>query len=198
MAKYTRIAENMIKRFQFLLCDTTGRSNEFSASDNNFTASPIQCLDKAVDGNHEIIILSFNSMNIKERETFMELCAVLKQNSHTSSYPVLVLLDSKHREILEYLDKAGVDFIKYTDQARLDSFSIQAIIDELGPGDHVKHHLEELCPFMNYSRIDSRIEMTLCGAYLNRMVLGGCRLHEICETREHLACEYYINPVTVS
>jgi len=35
--------------------------------------------------------------------------------------------------------------------------------------------------------------MTVCRAYGNRMVLGGERLHEICETSNHLHCDYFLN-----
>ena len=40
---------------------------------------------------------------------------------------------------------------------------------------------------------DDQEELTVCGAYMNRMVLGGKRLHEVCETLNHLHCEYFIN-----
>lgn len=64
----------------------------------------------------------------------------------------------------------------------------------LEPKDQVNLQLKRLCPYLHYSQIDSRNEMTVCGAYLDRMVLGGQRLHEICETQEHLQCEYSLNP----
>ena len=64
----------------------------------------------------------------------------------------------------------------------------------LEPKDQVNLQLKRLFPYLHYSQIDSRNEMTVCGAYLDRMVLGGQRLHEICETQEHLQCEYSLNP----
>jgi hypothetical protein len=68
------------------------------------------------------------------------------------------------------------------------------IIDELGPDDRLERHLPVLCSFLHYREIDAQHELTVCGAYRDRMVLGGFWLHEICETENHLHCEYYLNP----
>jgi hypothetical protein len=58
----------------------------------------------------------------------------------------------------------------------------------------LQRYLAVLCPFLHYSRIDSQREMTVCGAYLDRLVLGGRWLREVCETEDHLHCEYFLNP----
>jgi len=42
-------------------------------------------------------------------------------------------LDSQHRRLLENLDQAGVDFIKYVGEVALGSTQLQSIIDGLGP-----------------------------------------------------------------
>jgi len=76
----------------------------------------------------------------------------------------------------------------------LDSTRMQEIIDGLGTDDLIERHLTIVCHFIHYSKIDARHEMTTCDAYLNRMVLGGRRLHELCETEKHFYCEYYLNP----
>jgi hypothetical protein len=133
-------------------------------------------------------------MPIRERNTLVELSAALKRNSHTRKCPVLVLLHSRHRKLLEDLNRAGVDFAKYIEEIILDSNQMQKIIDGLGPDDRLERHLAVVCPFLHYSEIDSLNELTVCGAYLDRMVLGGRWLHEICETENHLHCEYYLNP----
>jgi hypothetical protein len=76
----------------------------------------------------------------------------------------------------------------------LESTQLQGIIEGLGPDDCLARHLAILCPFLYYREIDSQHEMTVCGAYLDRMVLGGRRLRELCQTEDHLHCEYFLNP----
>jgi hypothetical protein len=95
----------------------------------------------------------------------------------------------------EALNHEGVDFVKYVvADTTLDSNKMRKIIDELGPNDRLERHLKVVCPFLHYNEIDSKHKMAVCGAYLDRMVLGGRRLHELCETEDHLHCEYYLNP----
>jgi hypothetical protein len=62
---------------------------------------------------------------------------------------------------------------------------MREIIEGLGPDDRLGRHLAVVCPYLHYSEIDFRHEMAVCGAYLDRMVLEGHRLHEICETESH-------------
>ena len=182
------------RTLRFLLCDTIGNIGELSSPEEEWVPSPIQCLDKAIDGKPGIIVIRFGKMPIGEREALVELSTALKRNIHTQKCPVLALLHSKHRKLIEDLKQAKVDYVRYIDDAVLDSTRMRGIIDGLGPDDRLERHLAILCPFLNYSKIDSCHEMTMCGAYLNRMVLGGRRLHEICETEDHFRCEYYLKP----
>lgn len=180
-------------RIRFLLCDST-RKVVSTFPEEVWVPSPLQCLDKAVDGDPELVVVRFGKIPIREREVLLELSVVLKRNSHTRKCPVLALLHSKHRKLIEDLAHAKVDYIRYIDNIKLDSIQMRKIIDELGPDDRVKWHLTMLCPFLHCDRIDSQHEMTVCGAYLDRMVLGSHRLHDLCETESHLHCEYYLNP----
>ena len=182
------------RTFRFLLCDTTGNVGELSSLEGEWASSPIQCLNKAIEKKPGIIVIRFGKMTILEREALVELSAALKRNIHTRTCPILALLHSKHRILIEDLKQAKVDYVRYIGDTRLDSTWMRKIIDGLGPDDRLERHLAILCPFLNYSKVDSRREMTMCGAYLDRMVLGGRRLHEICETEDHFRCEYYLNP----
>ncbi|MBN1931505.1 MAG: hypothetical protein JW786_07865 [Desulfobacterales bacterium] len=177
-----------------MLCDPTGEFCGLSPSDVTCVNSPVRCLDKAVTDTPKIIVIRFGKMPLREREPLLELCAVLKQNRYTSSCTVLALLNSKHRTILERLREAGVDFVKFASESLLDFRQIQFCIHRMGQDDRVERQLAMLCPFLHYSKVDSQHEMKVCGAYLDRMVLGGCRLNEICETDNHLHCEYYLKP----
>jgi hypothetical protein len=188
------VKDRMAHYPQFLLCDTTGNLTERISTDKAWVASPIRCLDRAIDRRPKIIMIRFGKVTIRERDALVELIGVLKQNSHTRDIPVLALLNSKHRGLLEDLDQAGVDFIKYVGKTALGSTQLQSIIEGVGSDDRVARHLAVLCSFLHYREIDSQHEMTVCGAYLDRMVLGGRRLLELCETEGHLHCEYYLNP----
>jgi hypothetical protein len=188
------IDKRSAQNIRCLLCDTTGNVGELTSPDEQWVSSPIRCLDKAVEETPGIIVVRFGKVSIPMREVLVELCVVLKHNSHTRKCRVFALLNSKHRKILEELNRAGVDFIGYGDDTPLDSDQMREIICGLGTNDQPESHLKVLCPFLHYSKIDSRDEMTKCGAYLDRMVLGGHWLHEICETENHLRCEYFLNP----
>jgi hypothetical protein len=188
------IANRPVRTLRFLICDTTGNVGELLSPEEEWVLSPIQCLDKAIDEKPGIIVIRFSKMPIRERKALVELSAALKRNIHTQKCHVLALLHSKHRKLIEDLKQAKVDYVRYIGDAGLDSTRMRGIIDGLGTDDLIERHLAILCPFLNYSKIDSRREMTMCGAYLNRMVLGGYRLNEICETENHFHCEYYLNP----
>jgi hypothetical protein len=192
--KIISIANRPVRTLRFLICDTNGNVGELLSPEEEWVPSPIQCLDKAIDEKPEIIVIRFGKMQIREREALVELSAALKRNIYTQRCPVLVLLHSKNRKLIKNLKKAKVDYLRYIGDTELDSTRMREIIDGLGTDDRLERHLAILCPFLNYSKIDSRHEMTMCGAYLNRMVLGGRRLQEICETEDHFHCEYYLNP----
>jgi len=181
------------RELKCLVCDTSGGIAD-SPSEEEWVASPIQCLDKAVEWQPKIIVVSFIRMSIRERGALVELSAALKRNRHTKRCSVLALLHSKHRKLIEELKLAKVDYVRYIGEAKLDSNLVGEIIEDMGAGDSLDRHLETLCPFLHYSKIDSQHEMTVCGAYLDRMVLGGRRLHELCETDDHLHCDYYPHP----
>jgi hypothetical protein len=181
------------KALRFLLCDMTGRV-ELSTPEGEWVANPIRCLDRAVDGNPAIILLRFGRMPRPESDALVELCVALKRNSHTKKTALLALLDAKHREMMEQLGRAGVDFVRFIGETPLNSIRILEIIDRLGPDDRLNRQLSVICPYLHYDPMDALRDLGLCGAYLDRLVLAGRRLREICETENHLRCEYYLNP----
>ncbi|MBU2547184.1 MAG: hypothetical protein KKB20_02125 [Proteobacteria bacterium] len=179
---------------RFLVCDPLGVMGHASSSEEEWVRSPVQCLDRAVDGNPGIIVILFREMPIRNREALLELAAVLKRNSHTRKSAIIALLDSCHRRLIEDLGRANVDYVRIVGESGRDYTQMREIIDGLGPGDRVVSHLAVICPFLHHTQDNSQYEMTVCGAYLDRMVLGGSRLRQICETKRHLQCEYYLKP----
>lgn len=181
------------KNLRYLLCDVSGRFEPKSAGEK-WVRSPTQCLDRAIEGKPRIIVVRFGPMLIQQRDALVELCVVLKRNTRTRKAPLLALLHEKHRGLIEDLKQAGVDFVKFIADTPLRSSLMVIMIDGLGTEDRVERQLTMLCPCLHYDALDASHEMTVCGAYLDRMVLGGKWLHEVCETENHLTCKYFLNP----
>jgi len=183
---------------RILICDTVGKVAGVAFPDEQRVSSPIQCLSTALSSIPDFIVIHFGSASIQERTALVELAVALKQNCHTCESPVLALLKLKHRRLVEDLAGAGVNYLKIVGDVELSSKPLHDFLQNLGPGDSPLQHLRILCPFIHYSKTDSRHEMSVCGAYLDRMVLGGRRLRELCQTENHIHCEYYLNPRTTS
>ena len=180
------------KNLRYLLCDVSGRFE--SESEGEWVCSPTQCLARAIVGSPGIMVVHFGPMLFQQREALVKLCADLKKNTETGKPPLLALLHQRHRRLIEDLKKAGVDFVKFITETHLSASLMIEMIDGLNTEDRVERHLAVLCPYLHYDAFDASHEMTVCGAYLDRMVLGGERLHEVCETENHLTCKYFLNP----
>ena len=180
---------------KLLVCDISGEMDwMIQESDAVLVNSPVQCLNRAITEQSNAVVIRFGDITLRERDALIELCSVLKQNQYTNGIGVIALLSSKHRAVMERLRDAGVEYVKFLAKVEPSQASIDIMTNEPEPKDWVNFQLEILCPYLHYSKIDSRHEMTVCGGYLDRMVLGRHRLQEICETRGHLHCEYYLNP----
>ena len=178
---------------QFLLCDVSGNVGP-SFPEDRWTSSPLACLEKTIDESRKIIIVRFGDISIKDRETLLELAKILKRNTFTRTCVILALLETKQRQTINLLYEAGVDYVKFIGKKNLNYRSVCKLISDLGRDDELRTQLDSICPFLHYSSLDMDKEMTECGAYLDRMVLGGSRLHKLCETEDHLQCEYYQKP----
>lgn len=179
---------------RLLLCDTTGEACGLPSSGAAWVSSPIRCLEMAVDRKPELVAVRFGGVPIRERGLLVELAAAMKRSRHTRKSRVLALLHERHRRLLEEIHLAGVDFVRYVEAIPLDLTRLGEILDGLGPEDRPARHLHAMCPFLNYSGIDDRHELKLCRAYLDRMVLGGVRLHQVCENEAHCECPYFLKP----
>lgn len=185
--------EEISQKPLFLLCDSIYGKGNALLSHEGWIQSPIKCLSRAVELNPDFVVIHFKGEALYERKILVELAAALKTNRYTKKSRIVALLPFKHRKLLEDLHDAGADFVKYVDDQPTPA-RMQDFLEELGPGDRLEKHLATICPLLHYSEIDSKTELTTCGAYMDRMVLGGFRLREICETENHLHCEYYLNP----
>jgi hypothetical protein len=180
---------------KFLVCDLSGKMDAgIQGFDGSIVTSPVQCLNQAIIDPPHAIVVRFGDMTFSERNALMELCSILKQNPYTRGIETIALLCSKHRMIMERLRDAGVEHVKFLAKDESSEVLIDITTFETGPKDQVNLQLEKVCPYLHYSQIDSRHEMTVCGAYLDRMVLGQNKRFQMCETPEHRHCEYYLNP----
>ncbi len=157
------------------------------------------CLNEATIADYGLVIFDFTvGLNSLVRSEIIDLCRCLKINPMTRETPLFASIDRWHRKIAEQMKDAGLDYMgvrKYPE--RIDPRYISELIRTTKISVRIDNVVSRLCPFMNYERIDDRSELILCGAWRNRMVLGGKRLHDLCETGNHLHCDYFLNPVTV-
>ena len=172
-----------------LLCDGTGRFDQASCGDE-WIATSIGCFDKATQEQPDLIFVRFGVEGTGKRECLLELCAALKRNRHTRGCTVVAMLPGWHRALLERLRKASVDYVLRIGDTILDEPQLRVATASLGVSDRPDRLLEQLCPFLR----DCAGGITVCGAYLDRMVLGGPRLRAVCHTENHCWCAYYLRP----
>lgn len=159
--------------------------------------SPMSCLDEAASKRFAGILIYHSARKMRERQALIELCSGLCENPLTRFTSMGVSLDCRNRELICRLRAAGIEHL----DIRLPSKAVdpRKMWERLSAHDcslKIDFHLARLCPFLHYRPISSQSEMITCKAYCNRMVLGGRRLREVCQTESHLMCEFYRRPRT--
>lgn len=177
-----------------LICDPRYNVKNAEYTDLDVTASPIRCLDRATEEHPGFVVIRFTDDLISERRILVELCAALKRNKNSRESQILALLPTKHRLLLEELKQAGVDYIWIEESPGLEYPYLPGLINHISENNSPERLLSPLCPYLNHARIAEDHEMTVCGAYLDRLVLAGKRLHELCETEAHHQCDYFLKP----
>jgi hypothetical protein len=176
-----------------LWCDTACEV-DVSASEEAWASSPVRCLAVAMEQRPRIIVVRFGNGSLRERAALVELCATIKRHRLTRASTVVALLGNRHRALMESLKQAGVDYIRPVDRLHADSGGMRPILGGLGLEDRPRSLLAAMCPWLHYRPIDSRRELTVCGAYRDRMVLGASCLRDVCHGANHLICEYFLDP----
>jgi hypothetical protein len=166
-----------------------------AADEATRAASPIGCLSLATAGGFELVIVIFDTALLRERDAVVELCSALKKNPHSRHLPVLALLRTPHRILMESLEDAGVEFVRIYEAAALEEeASFMELIRYPDESERIERMFSRLCPYLNYHPVSRRREMMTCGAYRNRMVLGPAMLRPFCEVPDHVRCPYYNDP----
>jgi len=155
--------------------------------------SPATCLHKATENTYDLITIFHEYRSLKERDSLVELCSMLKRNSHTLHIPLLSLLPSRHRKLLEFLQNTGVEYTRFYDATNPNWQNyIESLVAEPSEECKIDRILSEICPHINYLPIGQKNQEILhCGAYRNRLVLGSPRLSHFCETFNHKNCPYF-------
>lgn len=153
------------------------------------TYSPIQCLEKAFSCDYELIFIQFTTQTIKQRYELVELCAVLKQHQRTKQIPIMALLPSWQRALIEKLNNISIDYAKIIN-GQINTIFSQKLSDD----DLVSHILNKLCPYLEYQPIDPSREIVLCKAYYSRLVLSRNRLCQICHQTDFKTCPFFKAP----
>ena len=180
---------------KILVYRSTTNLTEYALEETTVVTSPVACLREATEKRYDLIVIIFGPGFLKECDVMVELCTTLKRNRHTMQMPLLCVLPSKHRDLLQRLANAKVEYVMILEpkdcilQGRLETFAFSPSEEyEIGG------ILSEVCPHINYFPVCRDKEILYCGAYRNRLVLGPYRLRQYCETNNHIDCEYFQNP----
>lgn len=179
-----------------LICELTENPEIVASEKTIITHTLLTCLSEATQRDFGLIIIHFHTRPISARAGIIALCSCLKNNSLTGQIPLFALMHTLHRDVIVRMKHAGVSFMNISSPEQpIYSKEMLSLIRRDDPSIRIGSFAAKLCPFLNYNPIDDRVELITCRAYRNRMVLGGKRLHDICETENHLHCEYYQNPI---
>jgi hypothetical protein len=172
-----------------LVCDAFADGGELSGG-GMWVRSPLSCLEKAMETAPDMILIRFPGADDPAREAYLELCGILKRNGRTRNCRVAALVPDGNRTLLDGLYAAGVDHAAPAPGGGLDAGTVRDILGSL----RADRWRDAPCPYLRSVAVDAGGTMTVCGAYLDRMVLGGRRLRELCETESHTGCECFQNP----
>ncbi len=185
--------DKTIYRERILICMFSAEPDIQESGEVTIIKNAISCLSEAFSGSFNAVMLYCSTRRLSIRGDVLELCRCLKQHDSVLKIPVLAVLDSPHRGFMIQLKHAGLNFIRVAHSWAVDDPpSLFRLLERGGNEFHIDRALEKLCPCLNYAPLDQRSELITCSAYRDRMVLGGKRLREVCETGIHQSCEYYL------
>lgn len=196
-AKRQEPMQSYDKKYKILLFHSSMRFNTWPYGNLTLVNSPATCLHKATENNYDLVAIFHEYRSLRERDSLVELCSMLKRNSHTLHIPLLCLLPSRHRKLLELLQNTGVEYTRFYDATNPDWQNyIESLVAEPSEECKIDRILSGICPHINYFSIGQKNQEILhCGAYRNRLVLGSYRLKHLCETSNHKICDYFKCPI---
>jgi hypothetical protein len=197
--KWQQFMKSYDKKYKILLYHSSIPLDAWPNGNLTLVNSPATCLDKATGNNYDLIAIFHEYRSLKERDSLVELCSMLKRNRHTLHIPLISLLPSRHRKLLELLLNTGVEYTRFYDATNPDWQNyIESLVAKPSEECKIGRILSGICPHINYFPIGQKNqEILYCGAYQNHLVLGLYRLRHLCETFNYKICEYFNCPINL-
>lgn len=178
-----------------LVCPLERHQKIAATADVSVAPGMPACLNLAARGNFGLIVLNVPVGKIAIRSHVLELCRCLTRHTETEDTPVIVSAEFLHRKMAIKMANAGIRFMDVRPKgAPIDPGHLMHMVRTGNPSIRIDLILARLCPFLDHRPIDDGCELTTCRAYKNRMVLGGRRLHEVCESDRHVYCDTFLSP----
>jgi hypothetical protein len=178
-----------------LVCNLTQKLHVAEGPGVTLTKTPLSCLNLATQNAFSLFMMFFCPWTGSDSSRLVELCGCLKSNRLIRKTPVLVIVTSWDRGLIERLCAVKVDWIHGagpTDPQ--DPMAYQSALGVPGGISEAGTVLSRLCPFLNHDSVEDGVRLITCGAWRNRMVLGGDRLRKVCETFSHRDCAFFLDP----
>ena len=181
--------------YKILFFNSTPDADEHLLSKLTLVNNPIDCLYEAAENTYDLVVIFHECRSFIERDALIELCSTLKRNKPTVHIPFLLLLPSRHRKMIEHLQNAGVEYVRFYDPCDPDlKHHIETLLKEPPKEWRIDKILADICPHINYFPMSRHKEILYCSAYRNRLVLGSYRLKHLCERSIHKICQYFKCP----
>jgi hypothetical protein len=155
-------------------------------------ASALECLHRATSGQVRGVVADLRGLDLEQMRSSLELCRLLGENPHTRGLPRAALLPEVLREVLEELDRSGVDAAHLAGAAPAPGLD-PGVRDAAFAGPRPADLLRTTCPFFD-SRPAGKGWLHCCGAYRDRLVLGGRRMAVYCLGDGFRDCPYFNSP----
>jgi hypothetical protein len=157
--------------------------------------SSLACLASAIEKNYSLIAIAFPGRNGSVGDGAIALCQYLIKFTSDRKTPILADVGVLRRDMALQIQNSGVQLMScHRSGAHIDPENLMDRVLKNDPAIRIGTILARLCPNLNYIPVDDACELITCRGSKNRMVLGGKRLHEVCETDCHLHCEYFLRP----
>jgi len=170
--------------------------DEVPAKDDEirYTDSPLTCLSLTEVHRPEYVVIRFPYGTLDLNFKLFELCGCLKRDARTRAIPLLALLSFPHRALIEALQEAEVDHLLFYPGDPPGSQALTDLVKSLPGLPGPARFRESVCPYLDYEVFNTNNEITLCGAYLDHLVINPQRLQRFCSQDQHRECSYFLKP----